>query len=426
MNDYMNRMLLKAQKRSRELRHLAVVVSRTLHTAHLQKKNTLRVLFIASDNNNASGAFLSMTALNVLLREKKNVETFVILPEDGSGEELLREKNIPFYKIESINWVKKMGGRPSAASLAYSKLINHFAIRSIAKFAKENEFDLIHINTTYSYVGACAAKQAGIPFVWHLREFLEEDQGKTLWDREKGNALINQADRIVAISKSIYKKYEGVFTPGKLVCINNGIDTKAFLKPEKEIMNREKCVFLMVGDFRAHKGQQEFSEACIQLFRKGYRDFEVWFIGEGDQTLKQKIRERFEQNGMGDLVTFLGYRKNVPDYLEKSDVTFMCSRAEAFGRVTVEAMLAGNLLVGANTAGTVDLVEDMSTGLLYEAGNVDDLCSKMMWLMQHRDEAKTIAARGRAYMAENMTAEINADHIYNLYREILRERDSAE
>ena len=43
----------------------------------------MKVLFVPSDNNPASGAFLSMTALNKILNEKLGVETFVVLPHKG-------------------------------------------------------------------------------------------------------------------------------------------------------------------------------------------------------------------------------------------------------------------------------------------------------------------------------------------------------
>jgi glycosyltransferase involved in cell wall biosynthesis len=55
----------------------------------------------------------------------------------------------------------------------------------------------------------------------------------------------------------------------------------------------------------------------------------------------------------------------------------MCSRCEAFGRVTVEAMKLGLAVVGSNTGGTLDIVQHDVNGLLYEAGDVQDLARKI-------------------------------------------------
>ena len=146
----------------------------------------------------------------------------------------------------------------------------------------------MHINTTYSYVGAKAAIEENLPFVWHLREFLEEDQNNTLWDRDEGNKLINKANRIIAISDSIFKKYESIFDNGKLVRIFNGIDATKFYKPHKTIFNEDIIKFIMVGGFEYYKGQIEFAKACAELYTSGFHDFDVSFIGTGRGDVKSE------------------------------------------------------------------------------------------------------------------------------------------
>ena len=85
-------------------------------------------------------------------------------------------------------------------------------------------------------------------------------------------------------------------------------------------------------------------------------------------------------------------------------------------------MLAGNFVIGANTAGTTELIENGVTGILYNQGNSDDLCEKLSWTIKNKMEAKEMAKNGRQYMVENMSAERNADEIYQVYDEILNEQ----
>ena len=122
---------------------------------------------------------------------------------------------------------------------------------------------------------------------------------------------------------------------------------------------------------------------------------------------------------MENKVKFLGYQKDVTPFLNESDIFCMCTRWEAFGRTTVEAMLSGNLVIGANTAGTKDLINDGVTGILYEQGNAEDLCEKMVSVINNKSKSKEIAKSGRQYMFDNMSSEKNADEIYNVYMEIL-------
>ena len=386
-----------------------------------KKNKPLNVLFIPSDNNRTSGAFLSMANLILNLKNKYGINELVILPNEGNGDKILSSFGIEFILINSKDWVVPLSQQHDEKfkkEVADKKRINNQAILEIRRIIQNNNFDIMHINTTYSYVGAEAAIKERLPFVWHLREFLEEDQSNTLWDRKEGNKLINKANRIIAISDSIFKKYENVFDKGKLVRIYNGIDANKFYKPERSILEDKTIKFIMVGGFEYYKGQIEFAEACAKLYSSGFHDFEVSFVGTGKGDVKAEVEKIFSDADVTN-VNYLGYKANVEDYFDKSDVSFTCAKSEAFGRTTVEAMLSGNIVIGADSAGTKELIKDGDTGVLYEHGNSQDLYEKMLWVIDNKEKSKNIAKNGRNFMAQNMTAEINADNIYSLYNEVI-------
>lgn len=67
----------------------------------------------------------------------------------------------------------------------------------------------------------------------------------------------------------------------------------------------------------------------------------------------------------------------------------MCSRNEAFGRVTVEALKLGKPCIGANSGGTPELIRDGWNGLLYETGSPSSLAEKievLYWNKSLREE----------------------------------------
>ena len=390
-----------------------------------RKKRNLRVLFIASDNNPTSGAFISMTVLNAILRKKYGLETLVVLPRDGSGKKLLDQHNIPSVYIPSEDWVLPISAKRDEnvmERIKRAKAINEIAAKRIQKVIAKEKIDIVHINTTYSYVGAVAASFTNTPFIWHLREFLEEDQGNTLWDRTAGNNLINKADRVIAISDSIFKKYSAIIDKDRLVRIFNGVDSEKFYMPEKEILHNDPVVFIMIGGFEYYKGQIEFAEACVLLSKSGYHNFIVHFIGAGNSEVKHKVEKIVSDGGISTQVKFMGYCQDVYNYLKTSDISFSCSRAEAFGRTTAEAMLSGNLVIGADTAGTRELLQDGKNGLLYRQGDPEDLLNKMKEALIHREESRELAKTGRNYAYQNYTADINAKNIYALYNTILSSR----
>ena len=385
-------------------------------------KQSARILFIASDNNRTSGAFISMTVLNKLLRESHGLETLVVLPKKGNGSELLDQYHIPYVLIPSEDWVLPLSadrGRKVMADIARKKKINDSAISRLIDLIKAEQIDIVHVNTTYSYVGAVAAMLSCVPLVWHLREFLEEDQHNTLWDRDIGNRIINKADKIVAISDSLYQKYVDTFDRDRLVRIYNGVDADLFCNPSKTILQEAKVVLIMIGGFEYYKGQIEFARACVLLHSKGFSDFEVHFVGTGSAEVKNIVASIVEEGGISDKIRYLGYRRDVYTCLRESDISFTCSASEAFGRTTAEAMLSGNLVIGADTAGTKELLQNGENGLLYKQGDPESLCDAILKAVRNRDLARTKAKAGQQYILRNMTAALNAQHINDLYRDIL-------
>lgn len=388
----------------------------------LPPKTGTRVMFVASDNNRTSGAFISMTVLARLLRERHGFDVFVVIPMNGHGTELLEVASIPYVLVESCDWVVPVGTDMLRIAPQVLERIkrNEKAVEELKKIIRDCSVDIVHVNTTYSYVGAMAALACGTRLVWHLREFLEEGQGNTLWDRERGNKLIGKADRIVAISDSLRRKYEKVFEPSRLVRIFNGIDASRFNTGERTILSGEVPVFIMVGGFEAYKGQIDFARACAELHRRGGK-FRVWFVGTGRADIRKECERILNEAGLKDQVTYFGYQLNVQEFFRKADVAFTCSRHEAFGRITVEAMMSGCLVVGANFAGTAELIRHGETGLLfnYEPGKWDDLLQKMESALSSPEISRRMAAAGQTDMLLRMTADRNADEVAALYREIM-------
>lgn len=379
-----------------------------------------KVLFVASDNDSTSGAFRSMVALNSELKERFGIETCVLLPKDGDGGALLRAAGIRYTLIDSEDWIVRMNTSDYELRRKKKKIkqVNSRAVKTITQFIKEEKFDLVHINTSWSYVGAISAMRAHVPVVWHIREFLEEDQERRMVDRRRGYSLMSKADAVIAISKSIQQKYQSLLRSDCLVQIYNGIDVRKFYAPQKEIFNGNKTVFICVGTIVRYKGQHYLVEALGKLKSKYEFPFEIWLVGNDKTEYAKEILSLIAEYHLEKSVKFFGRRQDVETLYAKADVACVCSRSEAFGRITVEAMLSGNLVIGANTAGTKELIGDEDAGLLYEVGDSDSLCDKILYALEHKEDMKKLAAYGREKAAEHFTASKNAEEVYHVYERI--------
>ena len=389
----------------------------------------MKIALIASDNNATSGAFLSMTNLALQLNQL-GVETIIVIPPDGpfvgpgDGEAILKEKGLRYYVVPSISWVVP-GWYPSSmlVSLGQVKRIlkNKVYARELTKILKAEHVDLVHINTSYSCFGAFAAKRAGIPYVWHIREFLEEDQGNRFYFPRYSHRLMSRASLVIAISNSIYEKYSKVITKEKIKVIYNGIDTEQFYMPGRHIFKDSRITLCYVGGLSELKGTDDLIEACRLLNARGYKDsYRLLIAGRGNEAYEAQLRDRINQYEL-DNIEMLGFRADVPQVMEQADVSIVTSRCEAFGRVTVEAMLTGNLVLGADSAGTKELLQDGKLGVLYECGNPESIKEQVIFIIENRDSLTDKADVARTYMREHMSARKNAENIYREYRRILGE-----
>ena len=378
----------------------------------------MKVAFFVSDNSQMSGAFKCLVTMVKLLRDDYGVIPKVIVPRHGDGEQLLDQEKIDYVCIHSHDWITPINlyNLPKErAKWIAEKATNLKAIFKIKKVLKEFDPDLVHINTSWDYVGATAACDLRIPIVWHIREFLEEDQFCRFWDKKKAYNLISKSAGIIAISQAIKEKYQPIFGD-KIETIYDGLDDSIYYS-NHELFN-DTTQILTVGGLYPGKGQAKVLKALGSLNKKGITDFKYKLVGKGgEQATLEKIAQK---EGISDRVKFYGFSENPEQFYQKSDIFVMASASEAFGRVTVEAMMNGLLVIGKNSAATAEILKNGECGLLFE--DEHDLANKLEKVMANKEQACFLAKKGQDNAMQNYTANHNADKIYALYHSILKKR----
>ncbi|MFM9745581.1 glycosyltransferase, partial [Streptomyces brasiliscabiei] len=88
--------------------------------------------------------------------------------------------------------------------------------------------------------------------------------------------------------------------------------------------------------------------------------------------------------GIESEVKLWGFSKNTEEFYQNNDVFIMGSVSEAFGRVTVEAMMNGMLVIGRNAGGTPEILDDGKFGLLFQTS--DELANKLEYVLKNKQE----------------------------------------
>lgn len=379
----------------------------------------MKVLYM-STYSNMSGANRSMLGIIDYVKEW-GVEPFVIIPKHGPIEDELREKGIPYKLIPSAIWVNPGDSEiKSHMKWILKKAINYLAEIKIGQYIRDNEINLVHINTVSNPAGAKYAIKCGIPLVWHIREMVEDDHNWKFYNENATYELLNKASKVVAISNSVRNRF-APFLKENLITVYNGIKINDSLMKRRNILETPDIQIVCAGRVLPEKGQLEAVKAVALLVKKGFDNLVLNIYGTvGDKRYHDSIVEYVKDHGLEKNVILHGYTSNMNQIWSETDIALVCSVAEAFGRVTVEAMMYGALVIGSDSAGTVELMNDMDTGLLYKQGDFEDLSAKLLFVIENKEKSRTMAKNGQAYMQTNMTAEKNAEKIFEIYQELVR------
>lgn len=380
------------------------------------------VLMMASDNKVSSGAFQSMSKLCQLIKNSGHYEPIVVLRNKGNGQQLLEQYGIKYCVIRSHSWIV-----PIEYSWTFinrmkrfvKKVDNVLAVKKLTALIKKRKVVIVHMNTSYTYVGAIAAQKCGVPYIWHLRELLDLDQNNTFWDDDY-RVLYENAARLIAISQFVYDHFSEKVNPANMVMIPNGIDVSKYYVPDKKPFS-EKCTHILcVGNMNGTKGQEVLIQACAYVKKHTTLQWCVELVGGG--TEENRYQEMCKCLGLENEIKFCGIQKNTIPYYRKADIMIMSSKAEAFGRTTVEAMMAGCVIIGSNSGATPELLQNGKYGYLYDRTSPESLGRLLVYVQTHQEEATLVAIAGQKMAKAYYTSERNAVLVQSVYDKILEEK----
>ena len=104
-----------------------------------------------------------------------------------------------------------------------------------------------------------------------------------------------------------------------------------------------------------------------------------------------------------------------------SDIVVSASiEPEAFGRVSVEAQAMQKMILASNLGGSNETVIDGKTGILFEAGNSDELSEKLIKVMNMApNEISKMGNNGRENVVKKFNVEKMCFSTYSEYKKLL-------
>ncbi len=304
----------------------------------------------------------------------RGVESRVLCPESGDLLGALETRGVPAAVVPFEWWSSTSRTADAVGHRVRRNLRN---LRAVADQVAEWSAELVYSNSSVFAIGAMAAAELDLPHVWHLREFgrrdydLLPDAGSLL-----ARLAFRTADATIYVSHALRRALAGRVPPPNSQVIYNGVATESEfdrrrLAAESLRSRSQPFTFVLVGRFRESKGQAVAIQAFAELTRH-FPSARLLLVGgagsTGDQSYFDHCRELAATLGVAGRAEFWGYIPDPERAFLTADCALMCSRSEAMGRVTAEAMSACRPVIGFDAGGTSELIAHESTGLLYRSG----------------------------------------------------------
>ncbi|MEZ4714386.1 MAG: glycosyltransferase family 4 protein [Caldilineaceae bacterium] len=179
----------------------------------------------------------------------------------------------------------------------------------------------------------------------------------------------------------------------------------------------EPLRLLYVGRLTHDKGAHLAIEAVGQIHQTHpAAPLKLTIVGAGDAPYRAELRALAQKLAVSALVEFVGAqpKEALPQFYQQADIFLFTSLwAEPFGRVLVEAMASGAVVVGAATGGAAEIMQHEGNALTFAPGNVSELVTQIQRLrgdeaLQRRLRANARCAAEQKFDIRQMAAGIEA------------------
>jgi glycosyltransferase involved in cell wall biosynthesis len=342
--------------------------------------------------------------------EAAGIDNYVVFPKYGAFIEQVSPHLKGYTLIYSFWWMSLK----QRNILARLKMLRGYFLAAwkIRKYISEHEIDMVITHTMVLPSGAIAARMAQVPHIWYIHEYGDIDHHFVFnYGKRITLSLINRlTDKIIVNSMALLSYYNSFFDSNKMEQVYYAVNypvQQPMIRKEKNSLS-----ICMVGRIAKGKNQLVALHALAQLKKEGIFPTVV-FVGSIDENYLQELNAFSLEMGISRQISYTGLHNAPWEYVQQADCVLVCSKNEAFGRVTVEAMKSGKIAIVSNTGAGTELVEHGKTGFLFDPDNAQELAGilKAIWEI---DYTGYITEPAYAFANEHFNEKVHKDAILQI------------
>jgi glycosyltransferase involved in cell wall biosynthesis len=356
----------------------------------------LKILFVSHHADFVGGGELSQLQLIQALHADGEQVTLSV-PGNGWCEDEARKSGVPVVHLPM-------------PSIGFFSLFS--VLRAWLKQLGDLKPDLIHANTSRScFYAGVAGHILDIPVVFHCR--IADSDPKLDW------MLARLVRCVVANSKATAKRFQH-WQWLDVRTIYNGVDVEVENDHVRERPYGAERVLLCVARISRWKRH----DIVMNIFEQLAHEFEglhLVCVGAKDPYEPEwwnLLQERTGQSPYADRIHWTGMQNEMSKWYQGADVLILASEREPFGRVIVEGMAHGLLVVAFNSGGPSEMIEDGVHGVLLEED--ENHAARVALLLADDESRRRIVEAGRI-RAGDFSLGIHVKKMKVLFRELVGE-----
>ncbi|MCL6258964.1 glycosyltransferase family 4 protein [Aquiflexum sp. TKW24L] len=366
------------------------------------KKNIL-MLHGSSDLYGASKIFLE--SVRTLMHADYGV--IVVLSEEGPLVQELQSLGTTVH-IHKLGILRRKYFNPPGLLNRIKTILK--AKTYLETLMVQNNITHIYSNTSAVLVGAFLKRKNEVRHIWHLHEILVSPR----WFVKTIGKIVNRnADKVVVVSQAVWDNWKEKVDKSKMVLVHNGIDYRPYLETKTDIRNQisgidRKVLIGMIGRINHWKGQDYFLEIAQKLVQQ-HDNIHFVIVGDaypGTEILVAEMKEKIEKTGLQPHVSYLGFRKDIPEILKTLDIFVLPSiLPDPFPTVILEAMASGKPVVATAHGGANEMVLEGETGFLIPWDDAESAAATISALVNDEVLRKEMGDKGRSRVLKKFSPE---------------------
>ena len=362
-------------------------------------KNSIKKILITHSSNDHYGA--SKVLINTIdIFINNGFDIYLMLPNNGplNDNQIIKKTNL---KIINFGVFRKK-------YFNIFGLINrfYFIIKSsfyIKKFIKNNQIDLVYINTSTSISPSIAAKFAGKPSIYHIHEI---PNGNLIYSRFI-TAFLNVFPReIICVSKSVYDFWiiNGL-NKSKAKIIYNGFNIK---KSKSKTLANDKIVFTNISRIIPYKGHSLLIRIFEMLCKKN-KNIYLQIVGDTLPEYQKYFNELvldIKKRGLNNNIKFLGFREDIISILVKSNFFIHTPLSpDPLPTVIFEAIECKIPIITNNLGGAYEILDQGNNGLIIKNDLVEESVEKIFSYLENKKQQSKNVEKAFNYVYGNFSQE---------------------